>query len=103
MPTALPITVAIATYNRGPAIARTLDSVLAQTHPPHEVIVVDDGSTDDTASFVRSAYPQVRLITIEHGGQSIARNKGVEEATAPVVVHFDSDDVMHPHALATFA
>jgi glycosyltransferase involved in cell wall biosynthesis len=96
-------TIAIAAYNRGPAIARTLDSVLAQTLPALEVVVVDDGSADDTVDFVRRHYPQVRLVPIAHGGQSVARNRGAEEARGDVVVHFDSDDVMMPHALATFA
>ena len=84
MSNALPsFAIAIAAYNRGPAIARTLDSVLAQSLPAQDVVVVDDGSVDDTAAFVRSNYPQVRLVSIAHGGQSVARNRGAEEAHAP--------------------
>lgn len=56
------ISLIIATYNRGPLIARTLDSVLNQTWPPEEVVVVDDCSTDGTGDWVRSHYANVRVV-----------------------------------------
>jgi glycosyltransferase involved in cell wall biosynthesis len=97
------VSVVIAAFNRGPRIAETLDTVLTQTRPALEVVVADDGSTDGTAAFVRERYPHVRLVTLPHGGQSVARNSGAREARGDVVVFFDSDDVMLPHALETLA
>jgi glycosyltransferase involved in cell wall biosynthesis len=95
------VSVVIAAYNRGPRIADTLDSVLAQSEPAVEVMVVDDGSSDDTVPFLREHYPQVRLLEVPHAGQSVARNSGAEAARGKVVVFFDSDDIMLPHALET--
>lgn len=97
------ISVVIAAYNRGTRIAATLDSVLNQTVPATEIVVVDDGSTDDTVQFVQSNYPDVRVIQAPHGGQSAARNRGAMEARSDTIVFFDSDDIMHKEAIATFA
>lgn len=62
------ISVVIATYNRGARIARTLDSVLAQTVRPTEIIVMNDQSTDDTAAWIREHYPDVQVATVPNGG-----------------------------------
>ena len=95
------VSVVIATYNRGALIAPTLDSVLAQEPAPDEVLVVDDGSTDATAEWIRAHYPQVRVVTVPNGGTSLARNRGAQQAQGDVIVFLDHDDLMLPGALAT--
>jgi glycosyltransferase involved in cell wall biosynthesis len=88
-------------YRRGPKIAAALDSVFSQTLLPDEVIVVNDGSHCQTSQYIRAYYPTVRLIDVEHRGAALARNAGAEAATSRVIVFFDDDDVMLPHAVET--
>jgi glycosyltransferase involved in cell wall biosynthesis len=98
------ISLVIATYNRGPRIARTLDSTLAQTRPADEVVVVDDCSTDDTGGWVRGHYPRVRVVRPESNLRtSGARNFGARQAKSDVLVFLDHDDELMPHALETLA
>ena len=91
----------IATYNRGSRISATLDSVTKQVRSVNEVIVVDDGSTDDTASFVRHHYPQVVVITKPNGGTSSARNAGAKAASGQWLIFLDHDDLLLPNAVET--
>ncbi|MCZ2341843.1 MAG: glycosyltransferase [Bacteroidales bacterium] len=95
------ISVVIAAYNRGPKIADTLNSVLSQSTQANEILVVDDGSTDDTVPFIREYYPQVRLVEAKHGGQSAARNRGAQKASSDTIIFLDSDDLMRPNAIKT--
>ncbi|MFT7859438.1 MAG: glycosyltransferase [Sulfurimonas sp.] len=85
------ITVVIPTYNRYSFLQRALKSVFAQTYPVKEVIVVDDGSNDQT-SQIQHKYPQVRYIYQSNQGVSSARNRGVKEALYEWIVFLDSDD-----------
>lgn len=94
------ITVVIPLYNKADCIATALDSVLVQTYQDFEVIVVDDGSTDDGASIVeRYSYPRIRLIRQENAGVSAARNKGIAEAKGEYVAFLDADDEWMPEYL----
>ncbi|HEY1580384.1 MAG TPA: glycosyltransferase family A protein [Terracidiphilus sp.] len=90
----------IPTYNRRGNIFRAIDSVLAQTLPPAEIIVVDDGSTDGTGDAVSAHYGStVRLIRQENQGVSTARTRAVEEATSEWIAFLDSDDIWLPTKL----
>lgn len=93
------VSVVIPTYNRRAWIGRALDSVLAQSAPPIEIIVVDDGSDDDTAGFVKAQYPDVRLIEQPNRGVSAARNVGIELACGDWIALLDSDDAWRPQKL----
>jgi glycosyltransferase involved in cell wall biosynthesis len=95
--------VIIATFNRGAQIGRTLDSVLAQTLTPAEVVVVDDGSTDNTAAWIQGRYEHVIVRTFPNAGTSAARNRGAEIARGDLLMFLDHDDELHPHAIETLA
>ncbi len=88
----LPVAVVIPTYNRARLLCRALTSVLTQSRRPAEVIVVDDGSTDDTAHMIREAFPDVRYVQQDNRGVSAARNRGIEIARMEWVALLDSDD-----------
>lgn len=85
------VSVIIPTFNRADLLPATLDSVFAQAHSAREVIVVDDGSTDETA-VVLARYP-VRVIVIANSGSIVARNVGLRAAAMPFVAFCDSDDL----------
>lgn len=93
------ISVVIPAYNAERTIIRTLESVFAQTFPPHEIIVVDDGSQDRTAEVVSQLAPRVRLIRQGNAGPAAARNHGIREATGDWIALLDSDDTWLPEKL----
>jgi glycosyltransferase involved in cell wall biosynthesis len=90
--------VVIPVRNRLLLLREALESVRAQTLPPAEIVVVDDGSTDGTGEA--DLGPGVRLVRQEHRGPSAARNRGVREADADLVAFLDSDDRWAPEKLA---
>ncbi len=92
------VSVVIPAYNAASHLAEALQSVSAQSAPPGEVIVVDDGSTDATADIARSFG--ARVITLANKGPSAARNAGVQEAGGDFVAYLDADDVWAPDKLA---
>jgi len=96
------LSLVIATYNHGRYLGAALDSVLAQTRPT-EIIVVDDGSTDDTPAVLARFAPRVRVHRQDNRGLSAARNAGVEVARGDYIGFLDADDVIAPAKLATQA
>lgn len=94
--------IVIPTYNRADLIGLTLDSVLAQTFGNLEILVVDDGSKDDTAAVVgRFTDPRLRYYPKENAERGVARNYGLDRAQGEYVIFLDSDDRFHPEHLAT--
>lgn len=94
------VSVVIPAYNASPFLRETLASALAQTHRPLEVIVVDDGSTDDTAAIAESFGPPVRVIRQPNQGESVARNRAIDEAAGEWIAFLDADDLWKPEKLA---
>lgn len=93
------VTVVIPTWNRAGSLRRALDSVFAQTRPPDEVIVVDDGSSDGTRRMVREGYPRASYLFQENRGVAAARNRGAEKAGGDWLAFLDSDDEWLPRKL----
>ncbi len=95
------VSVVVPVYNRGASLRWTLDSVLAQSYPSFEVIVVDDGSSDSSAACVAAHYPGIRLIRQERNrGAAAAVNRGVAAARGELIALLDSDDLWSPDKLA---
>ncbi len=90
------ISVVIPNYNYQQYVGEALDSVLAQSFPAHEIIVVDDGSTDDSVRVVSSYGDKVRLIEQQNQHLSAARNTGIRAAAGNWIALLDSDDLWHP-------
>ncbi len=97
----LTVSVIIPAYNQGHFLAEAVNSVLCQTYPHVEVIVVDDGSTDDTAVVAHSfTDPRVRYVYKQNGGLSSARNEGLRHAQGQTISYLDSDDCFLPEKLS---
>ena len=90
------ISAVIPAYNCEKYIARAIESVLGQTHPVEEIIVIDDGSTDNTAQVVRSFDDKVTLLHQENAGASAARNAGIQAAKGNWIAFLDADDEWLP-------
>ena len=90
------ISVVIPSYNRLPTLIRAIDSVIAQTSKVDEIIVVDDGSTDNTAAEISSRYSQLNLLHQANSGVSSARNYGIKQAKGDWIALLDSDDSWLP-------
>ncbi|PDV97074.1 glycosyltransferase family 2 protein [Candidatus Chloroploca asiatica] len=94
------ISVIIPVYNGERFLAEALQSVLDQTLPPDEIIVVDDGSTDNSATIARSFGSPVRVLTQANLGPAAARNLGVAHTTGDLLAFLDADDLWLPNKLA---
>jgi glycosyltransferase involved in cell wall biosynthesis len=91
--------VVIPTYNYGQYVTQAVDSALTQTYPNHEVIIVDDGSTDDTRERLRTYADRIRYVYQDNQGLSAARNTGIQAARGEWIALLDSDDQFHPRKL----
>jgi len=93
------ISVVIPAYNYAKFLPQAVDSVLAQNWPAAEIIVVDDGSTDETPEVARRYGQRIRYIRQENAGLSAARNTGIQAATQTFVAFLDADDIWRPNLL----
>ncbi len=94
------VSVVIPTWNRAGEVRRAVDSVLAQTYEPIELIVVDDGSTDDTLGALSSYGAGIRVLSQENRGPSAARNTGLRASGGDLLAWLDSDDQWRPGKIA---
>lgn len=97
------VSVIVPTYNRAYCLEQTLDSVLAQTYSNFEIVVIDDGSTDDTYKLFEGRYAgdsRIKYFPQANGGLPAARNAGIRRATGKYIAFCDSDDIWLPHKLA---
>lgn len=96
----VPVSVVIPTYNRANIVSEAIDSVLAQTYKNYEIIVVDDGSEDDTKTVLKKRYDgQIRYIYQPNRGPSAARNRGIRASKYDLIAFLDSDDIWLPQKL----
>jgi glycosyltransferase involved in cell wall biosynthesis len=91
--------VIIPCHNAGPWIGRTLASVARQTYAPHEIIVVDDDSTDDSVARVRESRLDIKLLSTKQGNAAGSRNVGIEAAGGDWIALLDADDLWYPNHL----
>jgi len=94
------VSVIIPTFNCRSWVGQAIDSALAQTLAPTEIIVIDDGSTDDTGAVLNAYGTRIRRITQPNQGVAAARNSGLRAARGDLVAFLDADDVWHPCKLA---
>ena len=96
------ISIVIPTYNRSAGVCVAIDSAIMQSHHNWEALVIDDGSTDDTAQVIASRYknePRVKYFYRNNGGASAARNEALKIATGDFIAFLDSDDIWEPWKL----
>lgn len=99
------ISVVIPLYNKAHTIVNTLNTVMRQTYHDVEIIIVNDGSTDDGVLVIQKYFkdPRIRIVNQENAGVSMARNRGVDESKGEWIAFLDGDDEWHPYYLATMA
>jgi glycosyltransferase involved in cell wall biosynthesis len=93
------VTAVIATYNYGRFVTQAVESVLAQTYRHVEIVVVDDGSTDDTRQRLEPYADRLRYLYQENQSVAAARNTGIRAARGSLIAFLDADDLWHPHKL----
>lgn len=94
----LSVDVVVTNHNYARFLPEALESALAQTHPEVNVVVVDDGSTDDSREVLRRYEDRVEVVLQEQGGQAAALNAGLERCRGDVLLVLDADDVLRPYA-----
>lgn len=94
------VSVIIPTYNRAGLIGQAIENMFEQTYPNLEVIIVDDGSTDNTKEVLTSYGSKIRWISQQNAGPSAARNRGLAMAAGEIIAFQDSDDTWHPSKIA---
>ena len=98
------ISIILPVYNSQNTIARTIDSIIKQTYDNYELIIINDGSTDNSESICleyADKYKRIKYIRIENKGVSNARNLGIDNATGNYVMFIDSDDEYYKNTLET--
>jgi glycosyltransferase involved in cell wall biosynthesis len=95
------VSVIIPTFNRGWIIKEAIDSVLTQDHTEFELIVVDDGSIDNTDDVLDIYRNEIKVLSQKNKGVSAARNRGISEASGKFIAFLDSDDLWLPQKLST--
>lgn len=96
--TSIAVDIIVPAYNAAQTIAETLDSAITQNGVA-EIIVIDDGSTDDTLDIARQYEARVKVLTGPNQGVSAARNRGIAKASAPWIVFLDADDILMPDTI----
>lgn len=94
------VSVVMPVFNGAAFVREALESVLCQTLPAFEILVMDDGSTDETPGLLSTFKDRIRTVSLSHGGADAARNQGVIEAKGEFVCFFDADDIMIPQRLS---
>ena len=94
-----PATAVVPVFNGRRFICDALDSILAQELRPREIIVIDDGSTDDGPDLL-TGYPELRIVRQSNRGEAAARNRGIQESTQPLIAFLDQDDLWLPRKLS---
>lgn len=90
------VSVIVPAYNRAHTVKETVDSILNQTYRNLEIIVIDDGSKDNTQDVLHAYGERIRNIRQENAGQMVARNRGIKEAKGDIIAFLDSDDIWLP-------
>jgi glycosyltransferase involved in cell wall biosynthesis len=94
----LAVDIVVTNHNYGRFLPQAIESACAQTHPDVSVVVVDDGSSDDSREVLRRYEERVEVVLKEQGGQASALNAGLERCRGDVLLVLDADDVLRPHA-----
>src|SRR5262249_34415469 len=97
------VSVIMPCHNAGRWISQALRSAAAQTAPPHEVIVIDDDSTDDSVEQIQASGVPHRLLRVRANNAAAARNAGIALATGDWIAFLDADDIWYPHHLESAA
>jgi hypothetical protein len=95
------VTIIVTSFNYADYVALTIESVLAQTYPAIELIVVDDGSSDDSPTIITGFGDRLRFISRPNGGEAAACNTGFAASHGEIVMFLDSDDILYPDAVET--
>jgi len=96
------ISVIMPCHNCGRWVQEALQSISAQTYPAHEIIVINDNSTDDSVEMIETSGVPVKLLHTSYGNAAAARNEGIRHATGDWIAFLDADDIWYPSHLALF-